>query len=376
MKSKMPLVFNFMMRQQNSDMASTTIIPIFGYTPEARQQQINLDGEKTTIELAMATTKNIIRIEATPSTWNLHKYLVIVNNDKKESVAREIRPIFGHIKEPLENQPANFPFPRCGGSEKLSNNNPNITNVQTEKPTTMYMSNLGKLAIAQNPQDAGPTSPPQRFQKFTISYSSATRSGILKRSEHQSSTNPNQKSIAGTASMETISQESESTNSRQVSWDENISDTSRLTGSSLSRSMTNSKIQSLKKEIEHDMKEIKNSLERRIEQQEQQMSELTRIIKSMNEDMEQRMAYAVLAAIIKEKEKVQELTHGRSYPASEAPLADEDGNLPYGGKVQLGGPLHRLHHVEVTLQQMSTALDAILLLLMPHILCLVSLCWT
>jgi wobble nucleotide-excising tRNase len=112
--------------------------------------------------------------------------------------------------------------------------------------------------------------------------------------------------------METITQESESTNSRQVSWDENISDTSRLTGSSLSRSMTNSKIQSLKKEIEHDMKEIKNSLERRIEQQEQQMSELTRIIKAMNEDMEQRMAYAVLAAIIKEKEKVQELTHGRS----------------------------------------------------------------
>jgi hypothetical protein len=90
MKSKMPEVFNFMMRQQNSDMASTTIIPIFGYTPEARQQQIDLDGEKTTVELAVATTKNIIRIEATLSTWNLHKYLVIVNNDKKESVAREI----------------------------------------------------------------------------------------------------------------------------------------------------------------------------------------------------------------------------------------------------------------------------------------------
>jgi hypothetical protein len=161
--------------------------------------------------------------------------------------------------------------------------------------------------------------------------------------------------------METITQESESTNSRQVSCDDNISDTSGLTGSSLSRSMTNSKIQSLKKEIEYDMKEIKNSLERRIKQQEQQRSELTRIIKAMNEDMEQRMAYAVLAAIIKEKEKVQELTHGRSYPTSEAPLADEDGNFPYGGKVQLGGPLHRLHHVEVTLQQMLTALDAILL---------------
>jgi hypothetical protein len=59
-------------------MASTRIIPIFGYTPQARQQQITIDEEHTTVELAIATTKDIIRIEATPSTWNLHKYLVIV----------------------------------------------------------------------------------------------------------------------------------------------------------------------------------------------------------------------------------------------------------------------------------------------------------
>jgi hypothetical protein len=222
------------------------------------------------------------------------------------------------------------------------------------------MSNLGKLALAQNPQDAGPTSPPQRYRKFTISYASATRSGILKKSEHQTSTTHNQKSITGTVSKETITQELEYSKSRQVSWDENVSNTSRLTGSSLLRSMTNSKIQSLKKELDSDLKEIKTSLERRIDKQEQQMSEIARIIKTMNEDMEQRMAYAVLSAIIKEKEKVQELTHGRTFPASEAPLAYEDGNLPYGGKVQLGGPLHRLHHVEVTLQQMSIALDAIL----------------
>jgi hypothetical protein len=73
LKSKMPEVFTFLMRQQNADMTSTTIIPILGYTPEARQQQIMIDGEQTTVELALATTSNIIRIEATPSTWNLHK---------------------------------------------------------------------------------------------------------------------------------------------------------------------------------------------------------------------------------------------------------------------------------------------------------------
>jgi hypothetical protein len=80
----------------------------------------------------------------------------------------------------------------------------------------------------------------------------------------------------------------------------------------------------------------------------------------MNEDFEKRMIHVVLAALSKEKEKVQELTHGRVYHASEAPLADAESNLPYGGQVQLGGPLDRLHHVEVTVQQMANALDSIL----------------
>jgi hypothetical protein len=362
MKSKKPEVFNFLMRQQNADMASTTIIPIFGYTPEVRQQSITIDGEQTTVELAMATTENIIRIEATPSTWNLHKYLVIVTTDKKESVTKEIRRIFGQITATLKNQPPNFPIPRCGGSEKISGTGPNSTEDQFEKQSTAYMTSLETLVSAQNPQDAGPASPPQRHRKFTISYASAVKTGILKKSEQQGTLPFSQKSTTGTITMETNTQLSEFSNSRQVSWDENISDTSRLTGSSLSRSMTNSKLQSLKKDFDAELKEIKNNLERRMEKQEEQMSDLVNVIKTMNDDMERRMAHAVLQVIIKEKEKekVQELTHGRTYPAKEAPLADEEGNLPYGGKVQLGGPLHRLHHVEVTIQQMSTALDAIL----------------
>jgi hypothetical protein len=43
------------------------------------------------------------------------------------------------------------------------------------------------------------------------------------------------------------------------------------------------------------------------------------------------MAHAVLAALVKEKDKVQELTHGRIYDVSKAPLADDKGNLPYRG---------------------------------------------
>jgi hypothetical protein len=111
MKSKMPKVFKFLMRQQNADMADTTVIPIFGYTPEAQNQKINMDGKETTMELAMATTKNIIRIEATPSSMSLHKYLIIIKNDKKDNVMMAIQRIFRQIQVPLENQPANFPVP-------------------------------------------------------------------------------------------------------------------------------------------------------------------------------------------------------------------------------------------------------------------------
>jgi hypothetical protein len=80
---------------------------------------------------------------------------------------------------------------------------------------------------------------------------------------------------------------------------------------------------------------------------------------AMNKDMETRMAQAVIMALVKEKTKVEELTHGRTYDPSEAPLADENGILPFGAKSQLGGPLHRLHHVKVTVQHMASVLDTI-----------------
>jgi hypothetical protein len=53
--------------------------------------------------------KNIIWIEATPSTWNLHKYLVVVDVKNKDSVQKEIKRIFGKIVGELKQQPPNFP---------------------------------------------------------------------------------------------------------------------------------------------------------------------------------------------------------------------------------------------------------------------------
>jgi hypothetical protein len=133
-------------------MNATTIIPIFGYTPAARQQQITIDGEITTVELALATTPNIIRIEATPSTWNLYKYLVVVKTSDKATVQQTIKKLFAQIKNPLENQPPNFPKPRCGGRETSSESD---QNQQMDMTRTAYMASLETIALAHNPQDAG-----------------------------------------------------------------------------------------------------------------------------------------------------------------------------------------------------------------------------
>jgi hypothetical protein len=162
LKSKMPEVFNFLMRQQNAAMLDTTIIPIFRYTPEARQQQITIEGRQTTVELALATTENIIRIKETSSTWNLHKYLIVVHNKNKESVQKSIKQIFNKIEGPLENQPSNFPVPQCGGRENQADYTPSKMVDNKDKTMLAYMVSLETLALAQNPQDAGPTAPPKR----------------------------------------------------------------------------------------------------------------------------------------------------------------------------------------------------------------------
>jgi hypothetical protein len=353
MKSKLPEVFNFLMRQQNADMESTSVIPIFGYTTKARNQKITLKNEETTVELALATTNKIIRIEATPSTRTLHKYLVIIKKENQEKVTKEIRKIFALINGPLANQPQNFPIPRCGGSEKIKAMPKKIPEKEHISKTTLaYMVSLEMLAMANNPQDTGPTSPPKRHRKFTISYATAAKSGFLKEP-----TKEMLDSRQGPTTNQSMinSQEPNQLTNRNAKED-NTADTSQLIESSLSRSLTNLKTQTTRKDIDSELM----SLETRMDKQEEQMSAIVQVIKSMNEDIEQRMAHAILAVLVKEKEKIQELTHGRVFKAKEAPLANENGNLPFGGKVQLGGPLDRLHHVEVTVQQMASALDAIL----------------
>jgi hypothetical protein len=358
MKSKMPDVFTYLMRQQNAVMKNSAVIPIFGYTPSARKQQINLEGEETTLELALAATKEIIRIEATPSTQHLHKYLIVVHTEDKGKVFKIIQEIFGKIIGPLKNQPTNFPTPRCGGRERPMEQS-NVSEKQVQM--TSYMASLETFASAHNPQDAGPSEPPKRHRKITISYAGAVKIGILKEPTITSKPNTTTNTQKPTQEYHTNTQDTEDifTTQRQVSWDSNTTDTGRSTGSSLSRSITNSKMLNLKKDIDVEIRDMKGKLENRMDQQDQRISELLQLKHTMNNNLENKMAQAVILALVKEKTKVQELTHGRVYEPSEAPLADANGILPFGAKAQSGGPLDRLHHVEVTVQHMASVLDNI-----------------
>jgi hypothetical protein len=356
MKSKLADTFIFMMRQQNADMINTAVIPVFGYTASARQQRINIDGEDTTVELAVATTPDILRIEATPSTQKLHKYLVVVKKERREAVQKTIQGIFNKIIKPLDNQPAHFPKPRCGGRETT----PESSSTQgNNSMKTAYMTKLETIALAQNPQDAGP-SEPKRFRKITISYASAVKTGILKQPNSTQNKNNNISKIQQEYDInQQVNHSINSTTQRQVTWDGNTTDTSRSTGSSLSRSVTNSKMMNFKKDIDFEINELKTNLENRMDRQDQRIKDLIDVIHDMNKDLENQMASAVITTLVREKAKVQEITHGRTYSASEAPLAIEENILPFGPIAQSGGPLDRLHHVEITVQHMVSVLDSI-----------------
>jgi hypothetical protein len=143
MKSKMSEMFTYLMRQHNADMKNTTVIPIFGYTPSARKQQIDLGGEATTVELALATTKEIIHIKAIPSTRYLHKYLIIVNTENKAKVIKIIQEIFGKITGPLENQPTDFPSPCCSGRERTIEQSDPLKKTSSDDIVHDKLGNLG-----------------------------------------------------------------------------------------------------------------------------------------------------------------------------------------------------------------------------------------
>jgi hypothetical protein len=222
------------------------------------------------------------------------------------------------------------------------------------------MATLESMMLAKNPQDAGPTEPPTRQRKITISYAGAVKAGILKPSQATNNrSNTSQDNDTEIQTIDITQESSQATTQRQVSWDGSVTETSRSLGSSLSRSVSNSKMINFKREIETEIKEMKQFMNQRLVQQDQHLHDIKHSIENLTQDLESKMAVAVIGALMQEKDKVQELTLGKTYGAEFAPLADKDGILPGGVKTQAGGPLDQLHHVEITVMRMVSILDTI-----------------
>jgi hypothetical protein len=218
------------------------------------------------------------------------------------------------------------------------------------------MIKLEMEALAQNPQDAGPAEPPKRHRRITISYAGAVKAGIIKQ-PNQENLNEDQKATSQEQGKKHIEAENNKTNNCQAPGETMTNDTS--INSSLSRSVTNSKINSTTKDIDAEIASLRNNLEQRMDKQDSRISELIGIIHDMNQNIEERMKTAILHTLAYEKSKIEEITHGKNYAPSDAPLADENGMLPCGVKVISGGPLDRLHHVEITMQHMAAVLDTL-----------------
>jgi hypothetical protein len=200
-KNERPQLFEKLMRKQNSDMSSCSVIPIFGYTSQAAAAIIkDNDGKEMTLSDAIMSHPNIRKIEKTASSSNVGKFLVIVDRHMKDSAEDFLDEVFSRTPE-LENQPMNFTKPQRGGNAFRKARVNNINN---------YLNKLEQKIEDENymyVDDDEDTTPPPRPKKFTISYAQA----ITNSSNAQKSTSPTGQisaSTSATTTTSTLTQES------------------------------------------------------------------------------------------------------------------------------------------------------------------------
>jgi hypothetical protein len=115
-KSERPQLFERLMRKQNSEMSSSSVIPVFGLTDNARYTIIEVqNGNKMSLNAAILAHPNIRKIEKTASSTEIGKYLLIIDRYMKEQAEDYVDDIFELIPE-LNDHPANFKRPQSGGN--------------------------------------------------------------------------------------------------------------------------------------------------------------------------------------------------------------------------------------------------------------------
>jgi hypothetical protein len=79
-KSERPQLFERLMRKQNSDMSSSSVIPVFGLTENASNTIVeDHNGKQLTVSEVILAHPNIRKIEKTVSSTELGKFLLIID---------------------------------------------------------------------------------------------------------------------------------------------------------------------------------------------------------------------------------------------------------------------------------------------------------
>jgi hypothetical protein len=167
-KAERPKLFEKLMKKQNAEMASVSVIPIFGYTQNAMNQLVKNGNDESTLHSAIRSHPNILKIEQTASTITLGKYLVIFERYMRDDVELYMDELFEQIPD-LPEQPMNFTKPQRGGNAFKK---ARVNNIST------FLSRLEQKIDDEHisyADDDEASTPPPRPRRFTISYAQATK---------------------------------------------------------------------------------------------------------------------------------------------------------------------------------------------------------
>jgi hypothetical protein len=107
-KRERPQLFEWLMQKQNSEMSSSSVIPVFGLTDTARYTTVaDQNGKELSVNAALLAHPNIQKIKKTASSAEIGKYLLIVDRYMKEQAKDYVNSVFDLLPE-LDGQPENF----------------------------------------------------------------------------------------------------------------------------------------------------------------------------------------------------------------------------------------------------------------------------
>jgi hypothetical protein len=255
-KRNKPELFEALMRKQNFAMTTTSAIPLFGFTENAREHEIEHNGMEQRVGSIIWDHPNIMAIEPTASSNNLGKYMVLVDRECKEDVEDFIDEIFNKMPE-LEGQPENFRKPQRGGNAFRKNRVDNISHYLKKLEDQMSFDQM----MGGEDDSANSTTPPTRPRRPTISYAQAT-----KRLTFQNET------------IFTQSPQENTTNSQQ---------TMTTTMSTLTQSSLNEAINNLRKETENSINDLRKELKSEVKNMESSIA--TAVITAIKENTPKNM---------------------------------------------------------------------------------------